>query len=58
MFRSCFYIVAAMFAGPVLFAAEVEVRAAAKSSPLRPGGSAVHYGAVSRDLTLPGYSRA
>jgi hypothetical protein len=40
MFRSCFYIVAALFVGPVLFAAEVEVKPAAKPTPSRPAGSA------------------
>jgi hypothetical protein len=59
MFRSCFYIVPAPFVGPVLFAAEVEVKLAAKPTPSRPKGSAFRDGKPGAcDITLPYYYEA
>jgi hypothetical protein len=59
MFRSCFYIVAAAFVGPVLFAGEAEVKPAAKPTPARPSGSAFRDGKPGAcDITLPYYYEA
>jgi hypothetical protein len=40
MFKPCFYIVATSSIGPLLFAAGVEAKAAAKARSSRLGGSA------------------
>ena len=66
MFRSWFYVAAALFVGPVLFAAEVEVKPAAKATPLRPSGSATPASSrpagappgIERSETLPQYRPA
>jgi hypothetical protein len=62
MFRSCFYIVTALFVGPVLFAADVEVKRAAKATLSRPSGAATPASTrpapVACGITLPVYYEA